>query len=344
MPSFPDFPGAKYPDLDWQAFGDEHKAWARERLTEDDVLHCLPPDALDAALSLYQLHAEEVAAEADLAELCERHDAIGWTANGPLQYPLLRDPTPLPTADEMKWFLDHGWTQETIDSGCQFDAPYQHLLRRWRSAPGRLISRHDFLLERDGLRTAWLALPTAKCPALPLQRPLRRFRLDAEFLGERLSGAEESFWKSFDDFCDRWQLLEMTTWDLPAPDGPQWPRLTPGPFLSAGVQLQTPWHFPVQESDGVGKFAMNAHEKASAERQIDDHGSWATYASLLRIAYWQHVLAERYSRQQQVGAFMTHMEPVLAALLGMSVDRVQKLRKTLAALQSGRRTSLAGRR
>lgn len=103
---------------DWRSFFDRHKAWARERVTPDGILSCLPSSALNTALQLYRLNETETVAETDFAALCLHWSAIGWCSVGPLRYQWLEKPRPLPKIDDEQAskLLECGWTQNDINA------------------------------------------------------------------------------------------------------------------------------------------------------------------------------------------------------------------------------------
>lgn len=223
------------------------------------------------------------------------------------------------------------------------------MLCRWTAAAGRLTSHREFLADRDELRARWTKLSGNERPPLPLRSCLT-LPPDVDHeewqLQDPLSAEESSFRDAFRSFCDQWQVDEMTTWELPVPRGPKWPLDSLGDAGDGTVQLQTPWHFPLQSSDNVGAVAVAAHADLCVTRQVDDHDSWETYARLLPVSHWQTVCAERYPKKKNKRAkdFSARLNVLLAEVLGVTEERAKKLRSLLKALQSGRRTTLSGYR
>jgi hypothetical protein len=334
---------ARFYQNDWQVFFNKHEAWARAHTDAGGILLCLPPTQLRSSLALFLLNDAASGAETDFVNLCQRHAAIGWRQDGPLKYRWLSDPLPLPPADAMAPFLELGWTQDHINAITQSDTSHENVLRRWQASAGRLVSSHQFLKARDQVRQAWASLPLEDRPPLPLRSPSAVAKLLADPKPNRIRGKQARFWKSFGEFCRSWQIAGMSTWELPEPDGPKWPQLAARSAESNAVQIHSPWHYPVHRGDAIGEIAVQWHAQDAANRGVDDHGSWETYALLLPLAHWESVLVNRYPKQR-VRAFKTKMEPVIAAILEISDDRLQKLRKTLKALQAGRASSLRGRR
>jgi hypothetical protein len=214
---------------------------------------------------------------------------------------------------------------------------------RLPAAVGRLLSRPDFLQAQDRLRVQWLRLPLAKRPPLPLDtlRQTPASKAPGGWQQERHDGVVE-FWRAFIEFCDQWQLNGMATWDLPDPCAPQWPRVSLAQDdRDDEARISTPWHFPLLRSDSLGEAATAIYERSVKRRGVDDHGSWETYALFLPLVHWERVLRSRYLEQQKRG-FVREMEFLLANLLDVSRDRVQVLRKRIAALRAGNHNSLRG--
>ena len=138
----------------------------------------------------------------------------------------------------------------------------------------------------------------------------------------------------------------MATWDLPVPDGPRWPD----PLAGAGSDrpgravLDTPWHFPLREEDGLGPFVRREHDRLAREREVEDlMRSPETYGRLLEVDHWERVLRARDLDRRRPRGFVTAIENVLADLLGLQRETVQRLRKLLSARKAGRLRGLPRR-
>jgi hypothetical protein len=246
-------------------------------------------------------------------------------------------------ADE---FLKRGWERGNIKWCNANPLPHERLLRRWTAAAGRLLSRNDFLAERDAVRTRWLRIPLSESPHLPLQPPLQVPRgIDRnEWRLSLVLADQQQFWHEFRLFCDRWQISEMTTWDLPLPQGPRWSGLTLGAGTEGKVELHTPWHFPFQKSDNQGDVVLAMHAEQCRSHGVDDHESWETHEKLLHVAHWQTVCANRYPTEKKVKGFSEKMNYLLAEVLRCSEERAKKLGILLSKLQCGAVTTLKGYR
>jgi hypothetical protein len=329
-----------------QRFRERHEAWiALEYGGEDGVAYSLHPEHFDACIGLFRLDDKCRGAELDLATVCDRNGAIGICEDRFIKYSLLQPPLAWPSHLDLSAFLELGWTQSDIAAVANLSNPTDKIHDRLRAAAGRLISMPAFLDARGRLRQAWRALPSSIRPLLPIARSGRTEAPEA--LGLELAPAAVApFIQKFDEFCDEWHLLGMTTWDLPDVRGPNWvPGFADEDSLRRGdFTINTPWHFPVLNEDRLGGVLEDEHRRQAAERGIKDADSWASYSSLLDIYFWELVLCQRYSQQERVGKFKTGMESVLSKIVGLSVARIQKLRKWLHALQTGSLKTLQGKR
>lgn len=345
--SISDIPWLRNDSDRWKDFSKRHETWVRAR-AKDGVTLCLPWDALGAALRLYKLDESEEAAEVEFAELCRQWQAIGYGCASPIRYSPLLEPAPMPTIGkkQAEELLELGWERDDIESYNANRLPHKRLLYRWTSATGRLLSREDFLAERDSVRSIWQSIPFSVSPDLPLTLPAslsRRIKLGNVRIVP-VPAAQQEFWREFLLFCERWQIIEMATWDLPLPQGPRSSGLPLGRCREGTVEFHTPWHFPLEKSDGQGDAVYAAHADQCRVYGVDDHESWETYASLLTVSHWQTVCAERYPKARRVSDFSFRLDQLLAEVLSMSEERVKKLRSLLRSLQSGSRTSLKGYR
>jgi hypothetical protein len=163
----------------------------------------------------------------------------------------------------------------------------------------------------------------------------------------RLSDQAVQFVTAFDAFCDDWQINGFESWDLPHPRGPRWPDLcasSGGDVLSGTMVLTTPWHFPVLDSDNLGRVAMEQHAAAREQHAIDDVRCWPQYVQLFRIDFWKRVLCSRYSQNSRLSRFHGDLERLLAEILDLSTERLKRLIRRHRQLTSGTIRSLAGLR
>lgn len=327
-------------------FRSRHSNWLDARLAENEVVYCLSEDVLAFLRRWLELTEREVAAEWELIELCRRPTAVGITRDTVIEYRWLH-PRPQRIGDErLQSMRELGWSEEHIRQTRRAVAQVDDIDERIQGAAGRLICRPAFLEERDRLRSIWNRLSEDERPGLPLWRSAQVSQLPDGHDRGKVSRRLKDFKRDFDAFCDTWRLQGMATWDLPNPHGPKWPDPLPQPgkTRTGALSLDTPWHFPVLEADGLGPMLRETHKEEAAEHGVDDPLSWQTYAKLLELDHWQRVMQERYQSQHRPRGFVREMEWKLAELLHLELERLHKLRGILAKLKRGEQSSLARRR
>ena len=95
---------------------------------------------------------------------------------------------------------------------------------RLKGYVGWLVTDPDFIQERDQLAAQWHALPEQSRPY-----PIVRSLAVPEYPTGSRQAAESvaAFQDSLNAFLDRWGLMSMLTWDLPAAAGTTDPSTTP---------------------------------------------------------------------------------------------------------------------
>jgi hypothetical protein len=350
-----------FPEQEWTDFRERNARWFVEQQSTFDPLHCFPTAQVESYLRLFDVDPEFVRAEQEFSELCDRNHAIGIYDRQFLRTALLRPALTWPSSADLSSFLKLGWTLSDIASVKSLSEPTAKIHRRLHASVGRLISTPNFNSECQELQTRWKTLPAEIRPDLPIRRSsivpphARKFDGAPEELAgffakyELQKPSEElvEFLKTFDGFCDRWQLLGVITWRIPEVQGPHWvPSLQPKELRDQGlVAFKTPWHFTILGEDGLGPLIESEHRRWAEEKYgVQDPRLWETYARMFEIHHWEGVLASRYNKGHRVRGFVTEMESVLGAALGLSQDRVHELRKKLKALQRGSIKSLRGNR
>lgn len=330
---------------DLQKFQQSHADWIEQGTNDDEIAYSLSREHFDRCISLFRVSSATQQMETELVAICERNGAIGIATDCFIKYSLLEPQLAWPADLNRSEFRELGWDQTDIATVKSLKNPTEKINHRLRAAAGRLISMPTFVAGTKDLRIAWRSLPQGQRPHLPLARS-SRFASVSEWDLQPAPAALAGFITKFDQFCDDWHLLGMTTWELPDVCGPQWvPGIASDDTLHRGKFIMTtPWHFPVLGEDGLGRILEDEHRYRAVKNGVKDAGSWETYAKLLEVHFWEHVLGQRYSQVQRVARFVTQMEFVLAEVLNLSVARIQKLRKWLAALQSGSLESLQGKR
>ncbi len=324
-------------------FSRRHPEWLRKRQSESDVVYRLPEAVLSLLGADLKLDRRDLTAEAAFDRLCLRVKAVAVWNNRPIPYRwLLPTPAPIPQP-QIEGMTSLGLTPEQVRRVPEVLQRMGDMSERSQSIAGRRISDPQFLAACDHLRHDWNSLADAERPELPLSRTQK---CEAEADWSRADGAPDAmgeFCGKFEDFCRRWGLLGMATWDLPDPGELMWPDLTQRPQLSRAdeVTFRTPLDFPMLESDGLGEIARDQHAASANKAGIVDLRRWETYARFLEIDHWERVLRTRYTGGERPRNYVTFLEATIGKIVDLDVERVHKLRKWMRALKSGRRTNLA---
>jgi hypothetical protein len=339
----------------WERFRSSHTAWFRDRRAEGDEVFFIPiAHETEAFSCAFGTTADDIAAEEAFTGLCREFSIIGvrvvdaGNIEPNVRFMRYEGLDASAAATDDTWLergRDIGWSEAQIANARIALRRADDMQLRMVSAAGRLVCMPAFLAERDTLRERWTSLPPAERPTLPL-RPILHVKDQPPGTRRRnLSEVATRFIVDFEGFCQKWQLNGFEAWHLPDPRGPQWPSMqaVQGAMPASGnMVLFTPWHFPVLDSDNLGRPAMEQHLADRRCHGIDDSRSWQTYAQLLRLDFWERVLRGRYNKCDRVPGFVRQMEGLLAELLQVSLDRIERLRKFHGALLSGKKRSLRG--
>jgi hypothetical protein len=331
---------------DWQAFLSSHPSW-RAAVRPTEPLYCLPEPVLDVLArprgqSPAVLAEAEARAERAFTALCRKYRAVGCWPDRPIAYDLLGPVAGPPDPGLMR---QTGWTR-------QQRLQVQQALRRAGDAAvrlkgyaGWLLTEPTFLAEAGRLAACWRGLPAGRRPSLPLARPVPLPRPPAG--AAPAPPGLTDFAGAARGLLDRWGLTQMTTWELPAPQGPLLPNpLPPGaPALPArGVHLVVPPHYPLQGDDGLLQQVLDLQRQAAREQGLDESLAglphYRAYAHMLEVLHLERSIRARLAGRPLPG-FVTRMEEAIAAALGASLAQVRKLRKASAACLRGQRARVA---
>jgi hypothetical protein len=338
----------------WDEFLSTHAIWLRARLREADEIFFVPTAQSTAYACAFALRPDEIAAEAAFLGVCRQFKIVGvriidageiQSSAQFIQFEGLEAPAGPSDASWLELGRGIGWDEKMIQNARIALRKADEMQLRMVGAAGRLICMPEFLAERDALRDRWTSLTAAQRPSLPLHPIVRANSQPERTKFRQLSEAATQFVESFEIFCQKWEVNGFETWNLPNLRGPHWPdfRSPPGRGSSkATMTLTTPWHFPALDSDGLGDMAM---EQLRAERErhgIDDERAWRQYGQLFRLDVRERTLQARYADRPRPRDFVSQIERLLADILEVSLERVERLRKLHRALKAGRRRSLAG--
>jgi hypothetical protein len=338
----------------WDEFLSSHAHWVRARLHEGDEFFFVPTSHATEYACAFALRSDEIAAENAFTNLCQQFHIVGVRISAGseirsyarfIEYEGVQAPDPNPDSTWLERGREIGWTDEFIRNARIGLERLNDIQLRVTSAAGRLLCTPKFLAERDALRERWTRLPDAERLPLPLRPIVRVSDQPVGTAVQHPSAETTQFVGAFETFCQEWEINGFETWDLPLPRGPHWPELCSVPSqrsCKATLTLNTPWHFVALDSDGLGDLAMEQLRAEQKRHGIDDERAWRTYAQLFRLGFWEAVLRRRYADRARPRNFVSQTERLLAELLEVSLERVERLRKLHSALKAGRRRSLAG--
>lgn len=331
-------------ELAGRSFLHKHHDWFHTRLQEGELVYRFPSRALPQLALMFSLSDSDLAAEEEFDSVCLGIRAIGLSVSGPLACDYLLPPFTARDADLLRRMGAFGWTSKEMDLAITvFHRSQNSLMPRMKAIAGRRISDPCFLHNRDEIRSIWKQLPPDERPALPLRKiahPERSTMPD----GKPASAELQAFFTQLDAFLRKWRLREMITWQIPLPEGFQWPDLRTSKSEEGMVVFHTPPDFSLQETDKLGSIVSVEHQRSARAKNLTDLKRWDTYARLLEIDHWQRVIHERYTACDRPRAFLTKLDDVLGAILFIDPERVKKLRWELRMLQAGKRSTLSSAR
>jgi len=218
------------------------------RLLQIDPLYALPTDLFEALCE----HAPELlgvdqSAEGLLAEFCQENDFAGFWHRKPFSYTLL-DPQRRDLLDEEHMEAYRlAWASSStfeIEAKVGEFLPGTVVGSRMQSYLGWLVTEPTYRGELEALREEGetVVAETADVDSLNWIPTVE----DIQHLGRPVSHKANSFYGSYRQFCRRWCLERLVTWDLPLPRSLVWDVTADavGEDLHAqGIMLFVPYSF-----------------------------------------------------------------------------------------------------
>jgi hypothetical protein len=267
-------------------------------------------------------------AEEAFSTLCIRHDAVGFRANSPIKYSLfqVKSVSIIPASIP--------WSSQCPPATVKF---FNDVLKNARTKQkafvGRLWCSARFRKELESIKAAF-----ARCPGFDrIDFPLRRLFPAAVKTrgGDKEASVTVNNYRDLARLLDRWSLAELTTWDLPYPQGPlDWnpfPRDSPA-LPAAGVRAYVPTYFPVDAKRLRG--AIEAQQLTEARRmglpvELAAMGEVKSYAAVADLVHLERTIRSRCPGQKR-GGIVSHIESAAMAHLKLRIDRIRSLRKLIA--------------
>ncbi|MFI4852620.1 MAG: hypothetical protein ACIAZJ_26210 [Gimesia chilikensis] len=324
-------------DEDLRNFLKSCSGWFEQRCRESDIVCALPEFENYDWASLLQLTNEEREIEKRFSGLCGQQDLFGVNKNRQrIESTLLSRSKSSFDRKDILDMMPEDWSDKKVDRNYEALQVLDEnsIWARRTATAGMMICKPAFLEERDELKEMWERLPSTEQPSFPLNRsPV----FPAEFLqslGTHFSDSSvysqelEQFTRKYDRFCDNWCLMRMISWDLPDPMGPSNDKI--------------PWPFPAHRSDGITDSLIVKSTGIAEEHGFDDQGSWDSYCSIMKIDHWERTINVRYADRPKPRGVTTRLISILSELLGISFDRVKRIRRWKKKLVNGEISSLKG--
>jgi hypothetical protein len=188
--------------------------------------------------------------ETAFTDLCDQTNAIGYWNGGFINVHYLRSKKSLSISPAQRDLLN--WTPTQVIQAERLSQRGDSISARLKGVAGWLITDPEFIRARDDQASRWGKLPADSRP-LMISRSLKlsaRPQSDSESPEEVIQ-----FQEDLNAFLDKWGLMQMLTWDLPAPQGPLLPAtssVSDAPSIPKhGIHLVLPLHYPLTGNDDL---------------------------------------------------------------------------------------------
>jgi len=292
------------------------------------------------------LSEAEVAAEEAFRQTCEEYgtSTVGVHNGCPVLFSLLCSPPPLRSiAPELVDRL--GWAQilpsGTVDARLQgAQKQSEQARRRILGFAGYLTFNEQYQAEKESLQERWAALDVQT--PLPFRanvhdQPPSFMAPSARPRGKRLPDATSTFLNDLGTFLRKWQLMELTTWDLPWPQGPlgnippDLVRLIHGPTHNVST-LPAFYDLPssVQVREEIRTQQQMAAEQVGLKGDFPVTGLGgrgdgpSIEAAAFRLWLIEKTVLGRYGKPHGLAA---RLQVASAEILQCSEERIRQIRK-----------------
>lgn len=337
-----------------RCFCEQESEWLHS-VARGEAVYCIPPKAIDRLAGPRVRRAPLIdgtvaARERRFWNVCRQANASGLLGEEPIFYPCLWEPYGL-SAEQLKRII-YPVFGEAFDAATLMQV-HTAAWERLQGYAGWLVTDPRFLGERNDLRRQWDGLSDAMRPPPPFNRtsPLESTAIEAvyEYTTKpgsaaaselRLIKTKTAFLNAMAEFLRRWNLCQLTTWDLPLPFGPLmsddvWQHTQA--FPEHCVHLILPVHYPLTTSDSMLTAIRDKQQQVAQEHGLSPHiAALPHHVSLGRMLQVQHIEQTIRSRYSRTGV-VTLIEKAVGAALGISVAQIVKLRKAISACRRGKR-------
>jgi len=331
---------AHWADDGWAEFASKHRFWLLE-LGQPNPLYCLPNEIIDYLSRPrkqrgIQLSPRAIEAERDLVQLCDQSGSVVIPDGRLIHYPLLFASPEQNSNESLKVYPPRFWSEAISSNRAVFD--------RLKGYAGRIVIDPLFQEETRALSTLWHSWPEAERPIFPLSR----FICSNDYPVCVWNGTNEqnSFEASFKQFCDKWMITGMATWDLPIPQSPEFPGNKVNidrHFLRGLATISVPFFYSLQGDDSVVS-AVYRYQKKALEKGIDENlaglGHHKNFGTMLMIAHLEETIRRRYGNGKANSGLVSQLEEAFQEFLGIKEDQVRKLRKGISTCRKGKMEQL----
>jgi hypothetical protein len=310
-----------------------------ECLGDADPVYALPQLVIDALARRSRLgcplfDARAARAESTFTTFCEQTGSVGWWSGLPVQFTVL-DAVRARIPAEVLARL--GWARyETIIHALL--GRCDRIRERLRGIVGWLLTEPTFLQELAEVRCLFEKLPLGERPWFPLGRLLVAHEDTPEV-------PLCAFGDALGQLLDRWELVGLASWDLPIPQGPLMPNMLPTDALAqprGGVQLHVPTGFPLEGDDNLHAQIVQAQHREAMRAELDESRAGTprsvVYGRMFQLIHLERAVRSRFDTAP--AGLVGRIETAATDVLGLSLERVQRLRKIVSACRRGRRASV----
>lgn len=323
-----------------EELGDQYPEWV-QALPSDEPIYAIPKESVMGPALQHVFTQKALEAERAFSKVCRENQILGVWGKKTVVYQLLTD-QPLRLDDP--WIQKHWPTTEheraMIQSGIErAETPHDRL----RGVVGWLLTEPAFLTDIHRIRTEYEALSLPDRPIFPLGR-----MLVLEGPGEPGAGLPKStteFALKLRKVLDRWGLVQLTTWELPSPQGPLLPNSLPATASYSpthGVHLFVPVHYPIQGDDDLLHRVKEYQQRQAIELGVDSgFGGIAhhlQYAKMFRMIQLEWTVKSRFNRPPR--GLVSAIEEAATKCIGMSAESVRRLRMGISKCRDGGRGTI----
>ncbi len=309
-----------------------HRKWAAQ-FTGSETVYSIPLLAIDCLEKpIYRgvhplLDAATAEVERAFTSLCKKHLMVGMHAGFPIAFPLLTEAV----APSQSSFEGLPWSPSAAQLAAIRDMTnlLDETRNRLRGVIGWLLTEKSFLEEVEKVTKQYALIPKPHQPLFPLGRTYT-------------SPQPAGFLEALVHLLDRWGLTCLRSWDLPEPQGPAFPDSLPPdsvPEPKHGVYVYIPAHYPLQGDDALQKRIAQFQRDEVTKQGIDPSfagiSHHETYERMFRVIHLECSIRSRFSHEPR--GIVTGIENAAATVLGLSVARVQFLRRVIAQCRRGNR-------